>query len=60
MITIDGKSTVTFNTLEQKAHQFASAIYGSRMRHQDESLAYNCYYIVSIGYTLAATNMSVK
>jgi hypothetical protein len=29
------------------------------MRRQDASLAYNCYYIASIGYTLAATKMSV-
>jgi hypothetical protein len=28
------------------------------MRRQDASLAYNCYCIASIGYTIAATNMS--
>jgi hypothetical protein len=48
MMMIDGKSTGPFNTLQEKAQQFASAIYGSRMCHQDASLVYNCYYIASI------------
>jgi hypothetical protein len=30
------------------------------MRRQDASLAYNCYYIASTGYTLAATKMAVN
>jgi hypothetical protein len=60
MMMIDGKSTGPFITLKEKTEQFASAIYGSRMRCQDASLAYNCYYIASISYTLAATKMSVN
>jgi hypothetical protein len=60
MIKIDGKSTGPFNTLKEKAQQFTLAIYGSRMHHQDVSLAYKCYYIVGIGYTLAATKMSAN
>jgi hypothetical protein len=60
MMMIDGKSTGPFNTLEQKAQQLASTIYGSRMRRQDASLAYNCYYIAIIGYTLAVTKMAVN
>jgi hypothetical protein len=43
-----------------KAQQFTSAIYSSRMRRQDASIAYSCYYISSIGYTLAVTNMLVN
>jgi hypothetical protein len=42
IMTIDGKSNGPFNTLKEKAQQFASAIYGSRMRRQDASIAYNC------------------
>jgi hypothetical protein len=60
MMTIDGKSTRPFENIKQKAQQFASAIYGSRMLRQDASLAYNYYYIASIDYTLAATKMSVN
>jgi hypothetical protein len=52
-----GKSTVPFNDLKEKPQQFASAIYGSRMRRQDAYLAYKCYYITSIGYALAATKI---
>jgi hypothetical protein len=29
------------------------------MRRYDATLAYNCYYIASIGYTLAATKLSL-
>jgi hypothetical protein len=60
MMTIDRKSTGPFNTLKKKAQHFASAIYGSRMRRQDASLAYNCYYIANIGYTLASTKIPVN
>jgi hypothetical protein len=30
------------------------------MRHQDTSLAYNCYYIASIGYTMAAIKLTLN
>jgi hypothetical protein len=60
MMMIDGKSTGPFNTLKDKAQQCASVIYGSIMHRQDASLAYNCYYIASIGYILAATKMYVN
>jgi hypothetical protein len=55
MMTIDGKSSGQYKTLQNKARQFASAIYRSRMRRQYASITNNCYYIASIGYTLAST-----
>jgi hypothetical protein len=60
MMTIDGKSTGPFNTLKEKAQKIASALYGNKIRRQDASLAYNCYYIVSICYTLVATKLQVN
>jgi hypothetical protein len=50
----------TLQHSEKKTQQFALAIYGSRMRRQDASLAYNFYYTAIIGYTLAATKMLVN
>jgi hypothetical protein len=55
MMMADGKSMGLYKTLQNKALQLSSAIYGSRMRQQYASLAYNCYYIAIIGYTLPAT-----
>jgi hypothetical protein len=57
MITIDGKATAQHKLLFDKARIFASAIHGSIMRQQDAPIAYNCYYIASIGYTMAATKL---
>jgi hypothetical protein len=54
-MTIDGESTAQHNGLFDKARLSATAIHGSRMRKQDSLIAYNCYYIASMGYTMAAT-----
>jgi hypothetical protein len=48
MITIDGKSIGQYKTFLNTVIQFSSEIYGSRMRQQYASLAYNWYYIASI------------
>jgi hypothetical protein len=38
---------------------FAISIHMNRMQRQDALIAYNCYCIVSIGYTIAATKLSL-
>jgi hypothetical protein len=58
-MTINSKSNAQYTTLFNKARQLSSAIYTIRMRRQDATLVYNCYYIASIGYTLAATKLSL-
>jgi hypothetical protein len=60
MMTIDGKSISQHKVLFDKARLFASAIHGSRMIRQDAPIAYNCYFIASIGYTMAATKLSLN
>jgi hypothetical protein len=60
MMTLDCKSTAHYKLLLDKAQLFASAIHGIRMRRQDVPLDYNCYYDASIGYTLAATKLSLN
>jgi hypothetical protein len=60
MMTNDGKSTAQFTVLKQRANVFARAILQILMQRYNAPTAYNCYYIASIGYTLAATRLSIN
>jgi hypothetical protein len=57
MMTTDGKSTAQFIFLKQRAKLFAGAVLQSRMQQYDAITDYNCYYIASIRYTLAVTQL---
>jgi hypothetical protein len=60
MMTSDGKSASQFIASKEKAKLFASGILQSRMQRYDATTAYNLYFLASIGYTLAATRLSVN
>jgi hypothetical protein len=60
MMTTNGKqSVVQFKILKSKAKQFTGAIHECRVQRYDATTAYSCYYISSIGYTVATTHFSV-
>jgi hypothetical protein len=58
MMTTDGKSVTQFKVLETKANLFAGAIIQIHMQRYDATTSYNCYYLVSIGYTIAGNRFS--
>jgi hypothetical protein len=60
MMMTDCKSTAQFLVLKQKSKLFAGAILQSRMQRYDASISYNCYYLASISYTIAATRLSLE
>jgi hypothetical protein len=60
MMTIAGKSMEQHKSLFDKERLFATAIHGSRMRRQYAPIAYNCYYISSIGYTMTSIKNSLN
>jgi hypothetical protein len=59
MMTTDGKSTAQFIVSKAKAKLFAGGIHQRRMQRQDTTTAYTLYFLVGIGYTLAATRFSL-
>jgi hypothetical protein len=60
MMTTDCKSTAQFLVLKRKAKLFAGTILQSRMQKYDVTTVYNCYYLASISYTIAATRFSLQ
>jgi hypothetical protein len=60
MMTTDWKSTAQLLVLKHKAKLFAGAILQSRMQQYYVTTAYNCYYLESIPYTIAATHLSLQ
>jgi hypothetical protein len=59
MMTTDGKSKAQFVMLKAKAKLFVGGIRQSRMQRYDATAACNLYYSTIIGYTLAATHLSI-
>jgi hypothetical protein len=60
MMITDGKSVAQFKVLKTKAKKNAVAILQSRMQRYDAATAYNCYYLVNTGYTIAATRVMLN
>jgi hypothetical protein len=60
MMTTDGKSTAQFKVMKQKSKVFAGAILQIFMQHYNATTVYNCYYVASISYTIAATRLSLE
>jgi hypothetical protein len=60
MMMKDCNSTAQLLVLKQKAKLFAGAILQSQMQRYDATTTYNCYYLASISYIIAATCLSLQ